>query len=444
MTTEPKTLDETIEERTKAGNYFVSNYPPYSFWSPTQVDRVISMLARAPDPATPLGVYIHIPFCRKRCHFCYFKVYTDKNSTEVESYVDAVVVEAKLYAAQPALAGRKPLFIYFGGGTPSYIGSNQLHKLVTGLREAFPWDKAQEIAFECEPGTLTEGKLKVLKDLGVTRLSLGIENFDETILNVNGRAHGAKEIDRAYGFIRSIGFDQLNIDLIAGMVGETWDNWRENVRRTLAMMPESVTIYQMEVPYNTTIFAEMKVIGQSSAPVAGWKTKREWVDYAFTELEKAGYTIGSAYTAIRDPEKTKFLYRDALWHGADMLGMGVAAFSHVQGVHFQNEHEFDTYRARVDEGKLPIYRALEPEKEERLIRELVLQLKLGHLTKSYFADKFGVDIESRFAATFTPLREAGYLTSDAGILKLNREGLLRVDALLGDFFLPKHRVARVV
>ena len=444
MTTETKTFEETIEERTKAGNYFVSNYPPYSFWSPSEVARVDEMLNREPDPSTPLGVYVHIPFCRKRCHFCYFKVYTDKNSTEVEGYVDAVVREAKLYAQTKALAGRKPMFIYFGGGTPSYISSSQLGKLVTGLREAFPWDLAQEVAFECEPGTLTEGKLQVLKQLGVTRLSLGIENFDEAILRANGRAHGAKEIDRAYASIRSIGFDQLNVDLIAGMVGETWDNWRENIRRTLEMMPESVTIYQMEIPYNTTIFAEMKVIGQSSAPVAGWKTKRDWVDYAFTELEKAGYTIGSAYTAVRDPQKTKFLYRDALWHGADMLGMGVAAFSHVQGVHFQNEHEFETYRERVNGGKLPVYRALEPEREERLIRELILQLKLGHLSKSYFERKFAVDIEQHFAEGFAPLRDAGYLTSEGDSMRLNREGLLRVDALLSDFFLPKHRVARVV
>jgi len=444
MTTEPKTLDETIEERTQAGNYFVSNYPPYSFWSPNDVSRVSAMLDRAPKPDVPLGVYVHIPFCRKRCHFCYFKVYTDKNAAEVQSYVDAAVSEAKLYAQRKALAGRKPMFVYFGGGTPSYISSNQLTSLVTGLREAFPWDDAQEVAFECEPGTLTEGKLKVLKQLGVTRLSLGIENFDETILNVNGRAHGAKEIDRACAAIRAIGFDQLNIDLIAGMVGETWDNWRENIRRTLELMPESVTIYQMEVPYNTTIFQEMKIIGQSSAPVAGWKTKRDWVDYAFTELEKVGYTIGSAYTAVRDPSKTKFLYRDALWHGADMLGMGVAAFSHVQGVHFQNEHEFDVYRARVNAGQLPIYRALEPETEERLIRELILQLKLGHLSKSYFNDKFGVDIEKHFSDGFAPMREAGYLSSESDTLKLNRDGLLRIDALLKDFFLPKHRVDRVV
>src|SRR5450755_5091640 len=133
---------ETEAEQTTAGSYFVSNYPPYSFWSPANVGGAFAALDRPPAPGTPLGIYLHIPFCRKRCHFCYFKVYTDKNSTEVEGYVDSVVAEAKLYAQQKALAGRKPMFIYFGGGTPSYIGSNQLRKLVTGLQEAFPWDAA--------------------------------------------------------------------------------------------------------------------------------------------------------------------------------------------------------------------------------------------------------------------------------------------------------------
>src|SRR5450631_3291041 len=182
MTTDTKTLDETIDERTQAGNYFVSNYPPYSFWSPTQVDRVKSMLARDADPSTALGVYVHIPFCRKRCHFCYFKVYTDKNSSEIETYLDAAIQELTLYSQKPFIGGRKPKFIYFGGGTPSYISSSQLSHMVDGMKRLLPWDEAEEVTFECEPGTLTEGKLTVIKELGVTRLSLGIENFDDHIL----------------------------------------------------------------------------------------------------------------------------------------------------------------------------------------------------------------------------------------------------------------------
>ena len=434
-------LTDTETEQTTGGSYFVSNYPPYSFWSPAHVGEVFAALNHPPAPDTPLGIYLHIPFCRKRCHFCYFKVYTDKNAAEVEGYLDTAIQELTLYAAKPFIGGRKPKFIYFGGGTPSYISSRQLSSLVERMKHLLPWDEAEEVAFECEPGTLTEGKLQVIRDLGVTRLSLGIENFDDEILKINGRAHTSKEIGPAYHFARSIGFPQINIDLIAGMVGETDENWRDCVRKTIELDPDSVTIYQMEVPYNTTIFKEMKVMGQSFAPVATWKTKRDWVRYAFSELEGAGYTVRSAYTAVKNPAKTRFVYTDLLWSGADMIGLGVASFSHVQGTHFQNEHEFETYSDKLRLGSLPIYRALSLTQEQRLIRELILQMKLGHVRGRYFVDKFGVRILERFAAPLSQLRDRGFLTTDGDSLLLTREGLLRVDTLLEEFFLPEHKLA---
>jgi oxygen-independent coproporphyrinogen III oxidase len=432
------------DERTRAGNYFVSNYPPYSFWNPQEVSKALAALDRPPAPGSPLGVYAHIPFCRKRCHFCYFKVYTDKNAAEVNSYLEALLQELALYAAKPVIGGRKPVFIYFGGGTPSYISTSQLRHLVDGMKRLLPWDEAREVAFECEPGTLTEPKLRVIKELGVTRLSLGIENFNDRILTANGRAHVSRQIWRSYDYARRIGFDQINIDLIAGMVGETDENWRDCVRKTIDLAPESVTIYQMEVPYNTAIYQEMKIHGQSVAPVASWQTKRDWVKYAFAELEKAGYTVGSAYTAVRDPERTRFLYRDLLWQGADMLGLGVASFSHVQGVNFQNEHDFNTYRERLSRGEMPIYRALAPTAEDRMIRELVLQMKLGRIRKSYFEEKFGVDLDRRFELQWQQLEQEGLLEREGDTVRLSRDGLLQVDGLLPEFFKPEHRVARVV
>ena len=432
----------SVSEETAAGNYFVSNYPPYSFWNQEQVSQAHDALNRPPRQGAPLGVYVHIPFCRKRCHFCYFKVYTGKDSAEIDRYLDAVARELALYSAKPFIGGRKPSFIYFGGGTPSYISTRQLSHIVDAMKRLLPWDQAEEIAFECEPGTITEGKLEILKAMGVTRLSLGIENFDEQILLANGRAHGAKEIDASYRFARSIGFPQINVDLIAGMVGETEENWRDCVRKTIAMSPDSVTIYQMEIPFNTTISKEMRVLGQAVAPVANWPDKRRWVDYAFSEMEKAGYTIASAYTAVKDPARTRFLYRDLLWTGADMIGLGVASFSHVNGTHFQNEHDWDPYIDRIQQGLLPIYRALTPTDEERMIREFILQMKLGHVRGEYFQRKFGVNVRERFAASLQHLQERGFLRMDAENLLLNRDGLLQVDGLLSQFFLPQHRGAR--
>ncbi|MBM3793537.1 MAG: coproporphyrinogen III oxidase family protein [Acidobacteria bacterium] len=434
--------ESTTSNSTQAGNYFVSNYPPYSLWNAAAVPDALAVLDHPPaDAAAPLGLYLHIPFCRKRCHFCYFKVYTDKPAAEVEAYLDTLIAEMRLYADNAFLGGRKPKFIYFGGGTPSYISSTQLKRLVESMRSILPWDAAEEIAFECEPGTITEGKLRVIKDLGITRLSLGIENFDDAILEANGRAHRSREIDRAYETARALGFKQINIDLISGMVGETPENWRECVRRTIALNPESVTIYQMEVPYNTTLF---KVHGQNVAPVAGWETKREWVGYAFAEMEKAGYTIGSAYTAVREPQRNKFLYRDLLWRGADLLGLGVASFGHIQGTHMQNEHSLEIYQKRVAAGERPILRALPLSNDQRLIRELILQIKLGAVSKDYFAGKFGVALDQRFSEPMAKLAAAGFLKAENGTVRLSREGLLQVDGLLPEFFPPEHRAARVV
>jgi oxygen-independent coproporphyrinogen-3 oxidase len=430
-----------LEDRseTTAGGYFVSNYPPYEFWTPERIGAALAALDRAPESGTPLGVYLHIPFCRKRCHFCYFRVYTDKNSREIQEYLDAAAAELALYVQRPFIGGRQPDFIYFGGGTPSYLSVRQLTALVERMKRLLPWDEAEEVTFECEPGTLTEPKLRFLREMGVTRLSLGVEHFEERILRVNGRAHGAKEIDRAYAFARDVGFPQINIDLIAGMMGDTDEGWQTAVEKTLALAPDSVTIYQMEIPRNTTIYREMREQGLEVAPVADWLTKRRWVASAFRQLEEAGYCISSAYTAVKDPERARFVYRDRLWTGADLIGLGVASFSHVGGTHFQNEPHWGPYHQRLSAGELPIYRGLTPTAEERMIRELILQFKRGHVDASYFRRKFGVELTERFAESLAALRGWGVLTETADELRLTREGLLQADRLVHEFFLPQHR-----
>jgi oxygen-independent coproporphyrinogen-3 oxidase len=433
---------EKKHDETEAGNYFVANYPPFSYWNAGTAQTVHGLLEQPQKPGVPLGVYFHVPFCRKRCHFCYFRVYTDKNADEIKRYLDAGIAEFELYAQSPLIRGRKPKFVYFGGGTPSYLSVTQLQSLTDRMKALLPWDEAEEVTFEAEPGTLTEQKLKAIRDIGVTRLSLGVENFDRHILEINGRAHRTDEIYRAYNYARSIGFPQINIDLISGMVEETDENWRENVRKTIELLPDSVTIYQMEVPYNTGIYKEMKAEGKLTAPVANWHTKRGWVDYAFREMEKAGYTVTSGYTAVRDPQKTKFIYRDALWSGADLIGLGVASFSHIAGTHFQNITEFTQYLEAIQRGDLPISRAMTTTEEERMIREFILQMKLGRVSQQYFRDKFHVNVADRFREQFDDLRAKKLIGEQGDWLVLTREALLKVDTLLHAFFLPQHKGSR--
>ena len=333
----------------------------------------------APPPASPLGLYLHIPFCRKRCHFCYFRVYTDKNAQEVEAYLDRA--RARMGAVRGA-SRPSP-----GGSSTSSTSAAARRRscrraaraLVERLTAVTPWTRREEITFECEPGTLTEPKLEAIREMGVTRLSLGVENFDDQILELNGRAHRSPEIDRAYGFARALGFPQINIDLIAGMLGETDENWQRCVEKTLALEPDSVTIYQMELPFNTTISQRflkgtrpVRASRSRAGPRSGAGCARR-----SRRSRRAGYHIGSAYTAVKDPARTQFVYRDRLWQGADLVGLGVASFGHVNGVHMQNVDTWETYSAALDRGELPLGRAYRPTAEERMIRELVLQLKRG-------------------------------------------------------------------
>jgi oxygen-independent coproporphyrinogen-3 oxidase len=430
----------------EVGSYFVANYPPFSVWSRDRVDADVRLALDAPAASadTPLGLYLHIPFCRKRCHFCYFRVYTDKNARQVEEYLDLVAREWSMLARRRALDGRPLGFVYFGGGTPSFLSTSQLQSLVSRLTDVASWEAAEEVTFECEPGTISEAKLEVIRDIGVTRLSLGVESFDDEILEINGRAHRAPEIDRSYDYARRLGFPQINIDLIAGMLGETDDKWHASVTRTIDLAPDSVTIYQMELPFNTTISADLlKGTGQFAHQVADWQTRRRWVEEAFARLEQAGYTIGSAYTAVRHPSATKFIYRDRLWEGADLAALGVASFGHVNGVHLQNLDTWETYGAAIAAGHLPIGRSYRPSADERLIREVILQLKKGVLRPEYYQRKFGVDILERFSAVWASIEQDGYLAAcTRDRVALTRAGLLRVDMLLHRFFLPEHRGVR--
>ena len=217
-------------EETGVGSYFVANYPPFSVWTEEALADATVALAASPEPEVPLGLYLHIPFCRKRCHFCYFRVYTNKNSRQVEEYLDLLAREWEMYLDRPAVAERRIDFVYFGGGTPSFLSTQQLEALVGRLTARSSWAAASEVTFECEPGTLSESKLAALRDFGVTRLSLGVENFDDRILDINGRAHRSPEIFRVYRQARAVKFPQINIDLIAGMLGETDENWSDVCR----------------------------------------------------------------------------------------------------------------------------------------------------------------------------------------------------------------------
>lgn len=424
------------------GNYFVSTYPPFSCWTPA--DTVVfhrALERRGPLAAgDPIGLYVHVPFCVERCSYCYYLTH-DNRFTDVDAYVEGLIGELREYSRRPAIAGRPVGFVYFGGGTPSVLPLARLRTLVDRLRQVMPWDGAREVTFECAPRSVTAEKIHFLQDAGVTRVSLGVQALDDTVLAANGRVHLVQDVARAWDIISRGAFAVRNLDLIAGLVGETEDSFFRSLDHVIGLQPESVTIYQLEIPLNTRLYRSLQA-GQTSLDLPDWETKHARLAAAFERLESSGYHVRSGYTAVRDPLRHAFLYQDEQYRGADVLGIGVSAFSYVQGIGQQNIANLDDYLAARRRGDLPLWRAYALSDDERLIREVVLQLKLGGLDREYFLGKFGCDVLQRFAQPLEAGSRRGWFAIRPSGVTVLRDGLVRIDRLLPAFYRPEHQGLR--
>ncbi|MGZ4986934.1 MAG: coproporphyrinogen-III oxidase family protein, partial [Limisphaerales bacterium] len=396
----------TLPLKTGVGNYFISNYPPFSRWSAEAIPHLRDAL-NWEKPDGPLALYVHLPFCRQRCHYCYFRVYPRRGEDETNIYIASVLKELQMYNACPAVSKRPLRSVYFGGGSPSYLSEQQIDTLMSGLQKTKHWNSVEECTFECEPGTVSSGKLQALKRAGVTRLSMGFQTLNDQILRKNGRGTTVAQAQIAYDLARKAGFTEINIDLIAGLPGETARTFESTIQKIIKLQPDCVTIYQLELTYNSSLYRSIERGQKRSLPT--WKSKQQWVRDAFAALEAAGYTIGSGYMAIRDPQNWRFVYTvEHFWHGADLVGLGETSFGHFQGVHYQNHDRYDAYTKTVAAGELPVRRAFKMRAEEKLRREVILHLKTGSLDVGYFRKKFNVDLSFHFANQFAELQRRGF------------------------------------
>lgn len=442
MSQSPRTLNVGIDESLE-GNYFVSAYPPFSCWKKEHVLQLDSKLEAPLSAAggTSLGLYVHIPFCDVRCMYCYYFSHANKSPDLIDGYIDALIKELAIYRAKLSFSSRHLSFVYFGGGTPSILSERQIHKLIKQLKALFPWTAVQEATFECAPKSVTEPKLRALRESGVTRISMGVQQLDDAILKQNGRVHLASDVERAYTIIRRFDFEIVNVDLMVGLIGESDESFMESLERIIAMNPDSVTIYQLELPLNTPLY---RVLNKSvpASSLATWEVKRSRLANGFARLAIAGYQLRSAYTAAHSPKHQRFVYQDAQYHGADLLGIGASAFSYIDGIHCQNLTSLESYLQRLNENRLAVERAYVLSDNERLIREFILQLKLGRVNGNDFRQKFHIDIFARFADPLVYFAKQGLLTRSGDGLVLTREGLLRVDRMLPAFYLPEHQHVR--
>ncbi len=299
-------------------------------------------------------LYVHVPFCAAKCHYCAF--YSEAGSAEkITGYVDAVIAE--LESAVAALGARgyrlEPTTIFFGGGTPSLLPAKWMRKLLEGLRGCIPLEWICEWTVECNPSTVSTEKARLFREFGVNRISMGVQALDDDMLDVLGRVHSVEGALRSYRQLREAGFDNINVDLMFGLPGQTMEHWRATLRQAIALQPEHVSTYCLILEEDTHF----------------WSLRQQGHIQPDDELELAMYETGiEMLTAAgyRQYEVSNFArpgrecrHNIAYWEGKDYLGVGPSACSTVGDRRWQNTAELEGWKSGSTEMLTPELRAAE-------------------------------------------------------------------------------------
>ena len=289
-------------------------------------------------------VYVHIPFCARICPYCaFYKELLDRSQTR--RFCEAILRELEGAAAQSAIV---PTTIYFGGGTPTALTTPQLDYLLTGFRRALDLSELVEWTTEANPGSVSLAKATLLRKLGISRISLGVQSWDDDLLKLLGREHNAKQAEQSFRIFRRAGFANINIDLMFGLPGQTIGQWRETLERTIALEPEHVSTYCLTYEEDTEFFlrhARGEFRQDSDADA-------EFLEVAMSMLEVRGYEHYEISNYARPGFRSA--HNRAYWSGSDYLGVGPSAFSTVGMSRWQNVSDFRGYADAVLSGQSTI------------------------------------------------------------------------------------------
>lgn len=377
------------------------------------------------------GLYVHVPFCEKRCHYCDFNTYLLRDGG-VEEYLEALAREAALYAARSGVAAHPFDTLYIGGGTPTALGPAQLERLFAALAP-LPVKPRAEITVEANPGTLTDARLKALKAVGVNRISLGVQVLDDDLLVRLGRIHTAGHARDCYERARRLGFDNINIDLMFGLPGQDLAAWRRTVDEIVRWGPEHVSCYSLIIE-DGTLFGDL--FAQGRLPLPGDEAELAMLEYARAALGTAGYEHYEISNWARPGRQSR--HNRIYWLNGEWLGLGPGAHSQWQGERFANERLPQEYARRLAEGRLPVAwrEGIDAATAEEDTVILGLRLREG-VDGSAFWRRFGRPLTSAFGPEIERLVGWGLLEWHGEHLRLTDRGLPVANQAFQAFLRPR-------
>lgn len=351
-----------------------------------------------------LSIYIHIPFCEKKCLYCDFLSYPAPEEGR-KAYLELLLSEIEKQAL--FYRGHQVITVFIGGGTPSVLGGREIEEILCKLKSNYHFENVRELTIEVNPGTVTEEKLAAYLQAGINRLSIGLQSTNEEELRTLGRIHDYRRFCHTYEMARKMGFQNINIDLMSAIPGQTYDSYRETLRKVLAHGPEHISAYSLILEEGTWFYEHRKELVFPTE-----EEDRQLYELTGEMLAAHGYRRYEISNYAKEGYECE--HNKVYWKRGDYLGFGLGAASMIEEVRFSNPRTIEAYRTRVRTGIVEDKQALSREEQMEEFMFLGLRLMEG-IEKKDFLEKFGVPIENIYGETLSKLRREGLIEADEPI-----------------------------
>tara|TARA_Y100001960_G_scaffold323303_1_gene401509 strand:+ start:113 stop:1243 length:1131 start_codon:yes stop_codon:yes gene_type:complete len=371
------------------------------------------------------GIYLHIPFCKTKCIYCDFYSVT-KREDSIDRFIDCLLTEIKLNKTK--LSDYTFDTIFFGGGTPSVLSANQIEKILTTLNKCYNLDKKIEITLECNPGEIDYNKLKNLKKLGINRLSIGFQSFNENLLKFLGRLHNVEQSISTFNAARKAGFDNINIDLIYDIPKQKIKDWKNDLFLGTSLEPEHISAYSLTVEQNTVLnsMVKNKIISMPSEKIDK-KMFLNTIEY----LENKNYIHYEISNFSKHKKNCK--HNLHYWRLEPYLAFGPGAHGFDGYKRWWNKKSLNHYLIQLEENKLPIESEEILSKKDSFNETIMNGLRLMEGAKINKLNEYLDDNIENYIKPYT--KKWPYIDNDGTNLSLNKKGLLFTDEIIADLFL---------
>jgi oxygen-independent coproporphyrinogen-3 oxidase len=427
----------SIKELEKAGikkrrnafeeSHTIITYPPRQVCEEIKPEEIF---ARNKRTKRDVALYVHIPFCTGKCLYCHYVSLANQPLSATKHYLNAIKRELDLLLKFQELRDIKITSIMVGGGTPTYLSCEHLKNLMDFLNEKLNIERNAEITFESSPETLIkkdgDKKLKILLKEGANRLSIGIQSLDDEVLKTAGRRYNAKEAIMAFELARKSGFTNINVDLMIGLADQTLQTWNETLNKVEKLMPESINLYHCRLKHFVPFF---RLLQKQPERFPSEETQILMDIMLREKLSKLGYKTNPALWFSKKSEYVYQHQKQKWQHKAELLGLGVSAYSFMNNTQYYNYKNLKKYLEVLDNNKFPIWKGLKLNPKEQIARKIIFGLKMAEgIDKSEYYNLF--------KNQFDKFKKLGLLEINDRI-KFTQKGLIFVDEVCKEFYSEK-------